>query len=256
MSRNDFLGFPAGATVIVTGAASGIGHAATELLITLGLTVLALDIDKDGLEKLPKHPALHTFPCDTSDRAQVEALLPKLAKEFGEIAFLVNNAGPPSSVNFTIEEGLAKTAGAMQFFTAAWLKTNPPAGASVVSVASVAGVASGGPPPALISGRGGAAENGWYPIGKAAIAGMTRWFAVSSAGRIRANAVAPGITVTPRLQDITKGAYGKSIIERVPLGRLATPDEIAHVIVFLLSPAASYINAQVIVVDGGGTQVF
>jgi 3-oxoacyl-[acyl-carrier protein] reductase len=126
----------------------------------------------------------------------------------------------------------------------------------VASVASVAGVASGGPPPALISGRGGAAENGWYPIGKAAIAGMTRWFAVSSAGRIRANAVAPGITVTPRLQDITKGAYGKSIIERVPLGRLATPDEIARVIVFLLSPAASYINAQVIVVDGGGTQVF
>jgi 3-oxoacyl-[acyl-carrier protein] reductase len=72
MSGNDFLGFPAGATVIVTGAASGIGHAATELLITLGLTVLALDIDKDGLEKLPKHPALHTFPCDTSDRARGE----------------------------------------------------------------------------------------------------------------------------------------------------------------------------------------
>lgn len=256
MMQDDFLGFAPSSTAIVTGAASGIGQATAQVLTELGLTVLGLDIDADGLSSLALGERFHPFVCDTSDASAVDALLPELFRQFGDIAFLVNNAGPPSSLSFDIDEGLAKTAGAMQRFTARWLEAVQSTDASVVSVASVAGIASGGPSPQLVPGRGGAMENGWYPIGKAAIGGMTRWFAVSADGKARANAVAPGITVTPRLKDITQGAYGKATLARVPLKRLATPDEIARVIVFLLSPAASYINGQTIVVDGGGTQVF
>src|SRR3546814_9807038 len=69
--------------------------------------------------------------------------------------------------------------------------------------------------------------------GKAAIAGMTRWHAVSAAGRYRANAVAPGITRTPRLGDITAGAYGRDVLARTPLGRLGEAQDMARAILFL-----------------------
>src|SRR3546814_8189195 len=81
---------------------------------------------------------------------------------------------------------------------------------------------------------------------------MTRWHAVSAAGRYRANAVAPGITRTPRLGDITAGAYGRDVLARTPLGRLGEAQDMARAILFLLSPAAAFVNGQTLVVDGGG----
>lgn len=254
----DFLGFAAGSRAIVTGAASGIGAATARGLLAQGVEVIGIDIDGARLSALDPDAGFHPYVIDTSRPADVAEGMARIADRHGPIAHLVNNAGPPSSLPLTIEEGLAHTAGSVQRMTAAWVAALPEniEHASVVNVASVAGAVAGGPPPALISGRGGAAENGWYPAGKAAVAGLTRWHAVSAAGRYRTNAIAPGITLTPRLGDITGGAYGRDVLARTPLGRLAEADDIARAIIFLLSPAASFINGQTLVVDGGGGLAF
>jgi 3-oxoacyl-[acyl-carrier protein] reductase len=255
----DFLGFPPGSVAVVTGVASGIGHQLAIQLLAQGVTVVGLDINEAGLNKLDLGAGFHPRLLNTADRDAVDALFPKLREAFGPIAYLANNAGPPSSAPLSIEEGLAQTAGSVQIMTAAWSKTAPPTGAAVVNVASVAGAFSGGPPPAVVADRiaaAGGIGNGWYGAGKAAIAGLTRYQAVMSAGAYRANAVAPGVIETPRIGDLTSGAYGKLMIERSPLGRLGQPDEVARVITFLLSPAASFVNGITLVIDGGGTLVY
>lgn len=256
--KTDFLGFPAGSRAIVSGAASGIGAATSHALCDLGVEVIGIDIDGDRLGGLDLGPGFHGHVLDTSRPDDVAKGIEKIATVHGPIAHLVNNAGPPSALPLTIEEGLAQTGGSVQRVTAAWIAALPEgtANASIVNVASVAGAIAGGPPPALISGRGGSAENGWYPAGKAAVTGLTRWHAVSAGGRYRTNAVAPGITLTPRLGDITGGAYGRDVLARTPLGRLAEAEDIARAIIFLLSPAASFINGQTLVVDGGGGLAF
>lgn len=250
----DFLGFPAGSVAVVSGVASGIGKALAGLLVGQGLTVIGLDINEAGLAGLDFGPGFTARHHDTADKSATEALFPALREAFGPIGYLANNAGPPSSLPLSLEEGMAMTAGSVGAMTAAWAKTEPPAGAAVVNVASVAGTLSGGPPPIMVAGRG--TGNGWYGAGKAAIAGLTRFQAVAAAGRYRANAVAPSVIETPRVGDLTQADYGKMLIARTPLGRLGRPEEVAHAIAFLLSPAASYINGTTLVIDGGGTIVF
>jgi 3-oxoacyl-[acyl-carrier protein] reductase len=250
----DFLGFPENGVAVVSGVASGIGKALAVELLGQNLTVIGLDIDAPRLEALDLGPRFAARLHDTADREATQRLFPALREEFGPIAYLANNAGPPSSMALSIEEGLAKTAGSVEMMTTAWARTSPPAGAAVVNVASVAGAVSGGPPRAVLAGRG--VGNGWYGAGKAAIAGLTRHQAVSAAGRYRANAVAPSVIQTPRVGDLTGAAYGKWLIERTPLGRLGQPEEVARVIAFLLSPAASYVNGVTLIIDGGGTLVF
>lgn len=257
MTRSqDFLGFPDDATAVVTGAASGIGLATAGELLCQGLRVIGIDINGPGLAALDLGPDFTPRTLDTADPNAVAAMFGALRAEFGPIGYLVNNAGPPSFLPLTIEEGLAHTAGSVQRVTAAWSDGPLPEGASVVNLASVAGAVAGGPPPAMLAGRGGARANGWYPAGKAAVGGVTRFQAVSADGRYRANAVAPGVIETPRIGDLTQGAYGRLMIERSPLSRLGQAVEVAKVIVFLLSPAASFVNGTTTVVDGGGTIVY
>jgi len=251
----DFLGFPAGSVAVVSGVASGIGRELAAILLAQGLAVVGLDINEAGLAALDLGPGFSAHRHDTADRAATDALFPALRARYGPLGYLANNAGPPSSLPLSVEDGLAMTAGSVEAMTAAWAKAGPPPGAAVVNVASVAGTLSGGPPPAMVAGRG-AAGNGWYGAGKAAIAGLTRFQAVSAGGRWRANAVAPSVIETPRVGDITQAEYGRMLIGRTPLGRLGRPEEVARAIAFLLSPAASYINGTTLVIDGGGTIVF
>jgi NAD(P)-dependent dehydrogenase (short-subunit alcohol dehydrogenase family) len=121
-----------------------------------------------------------------------------------------------------------------------WLDRDRPADCALVNVASVAGNLLGTAPD-------------WYPASKAAIMGWTRHLASYRIADVRANAVAPGMTDTPRLAGFADSELGRRIVARVPVGRMGTADELAWPILFLLSPLASYVNGVLLTVDGGWT---
>ncbi|WP_433087762.1 SDR family NAD(P)-dependent oxidoreductase [Dactylosporangium sp. CA-052675] len=212
-------------TVIVTGGGSGIGAAVARLATEHGLRPVVWDLRGGDLE------------VDVRDPDAVRAAL----AETGPARYLVNNAGPASGgPALAFGDGLVATAGSMELVTSAWLATGPPEGSAVVNVASVAGNFVG-------------TDSAWYSAGKAAIAGYTRHLATRVAPRVRANAVAPGFIDTPRMAGFADTPLGRSLIERNPMGRAGRPEDVAAAVLFLLSPAAAYVNGVLLPVDGGWT---
>jgi NAD(P)-dependent dehydrogenase (short-subunit alcohol dehydrogenase family) len=227
------MGFAAGDLAVVTGAGSGIGRATAVLAAEMGLEVAAWDINEESARSVSGHAA-RVDVTDAGDVARGFAGLDRPAR------YLVNNAGPASATPTPFADGLVMGAGSVDLVTRAWLATSPPEGAAVVNVASVAGNILGGEPD-------------WYGATKAAIGGYTRHLAVQQAGRVRANAVAPGMIATPRSLAFAQSERLQQALGRNPLGRMGEPEEVAWTILFLLSPGAAYVNGVVLVVDGGWT---
>jgi NAD(P)-dependent dehydrogenase (short-subunit alcohol dehydrogenase family) len=239
------LGFSRGDVVIVTGAASGIGKSTAIGAASVGLRVAAWDLDGDGAEATAHAIRDAGGTCiairaDVTDDDQVSGALDASESGLGEARYLVNNAGPASAAELPFDEGLLAGIASVRRVTEAWLTRLVPAGSALVNVSSVAGNLIGTAPD-------------WYSATKAAIMGYTRHLATYRYEQVRANAVAPGMTDTPRLAGFTASETGQRALRRIPAGRLARPDEIAWAILFLLSPLASYINGALLVVDGGWT---
>lgn len=239
-----FLKFPDGASVVVTGAGSGIGRSTARICAEAGLRVALWDVIPESVESLREeqsHAGATAFVAtvDVLDEAEIAAGFAATQRAFGHIDYLVNNAGPANATAVTFAEGLVMAAGSMANVTSAWLALGRREGDAVVNVSSVAGNITG------------AGAEPWYPAAKAAIAGFTRHLALRRPGGIRANAVAPGLVDTPRMVTYMNSDVGKSMIARNPMGRAGLPDDIGATICFLLSPAASYINGVVLPVDGG-----
>jgi 3-oxoacyl-[acyl-carrier protein] reductase len=239
------LGFAAGETVVVTGAGSGIGRATALAAARSGLNVAVWDIVAETAAETARAAeqagarAL-ALTVDVADAAAVaEAWDATLA--LGPCRYLVNNAGPPSYSSAPFLADLSAALGSVERVTNLWLERCGAEAASLVNIASIAGNFSGG----------GQTISPFYASAKTGITGYTRWLATRYCGRPRANAVAPGVTLTPRtipfLEDPTRAAANSQI----PLGRLGFPEELASAILFLLSPAASYINGVLLPVDGG-----
>ena len=222
---------------VITGAGSGIGRATAVMAASVGLEVAAWDIDEATAEQSAKEISGSWHRVDVADADQVARAFAGLDRP---ARYLVNNAGPPSAAPTAFVDGLEKGAGSVEVVTRLWLETSPPEPAAIVNVASVAGNMLG-------------AEPGWYAATKGAIGGYTRHLAVRHKGRVRANAVAPGMIATPRSLAFSESPQLEAALARNPIGRMGQPEEVAWAILFLLSPGAGYVNGTVLAVDGGWT---
>ena len=238
-----------GKIAVVTGASRGIGRAIALQLAGLGLRVVGTATSDAGAEAisaaLAGHAGSRGFRLDVNDAAGVDAAVDALLKEFGALHVLVNNAG-------ITRDGLA-----MRMKDDDWdavLDTNLKAVfrlsravmrpmmkqryGRIVNITSVVGA----------SGNAGQAN---YAAAKAGVAGLSRTLARELAGRgITVNCVAPGFIATD-MTDALAEAQKTALLAQVPVGRLGTPEEIAHAVAFLASPQAGYITGTELHVNGG-----
>ena len=237
------LGFQRGEVIVVTGAGSGIGKATALTAAKSGLAVAAWDMNagpaNDTAEEIRsaggKAVAVTVNVGDDSAVAQAW----EASAELGPCCYLVNNAGPASVSKEPFYDNLVLAVGSMYRVTNSWLARHQGVASSMVNVSSVAGNFQGGTAAAF------------YPTAKSGIAGYTRHLAINLRGKPRANAVAPGFTITPRTAPYLDNEETRTRVSRIPMERLGYPEEIASTILFLLSPAAGYINGALLPIDGG-----
>ena len=243
---------------VVTGAASGIGQATAELLLSRGHSVLATDVRGEGLAGLAASGA-RTLAADLSTpegRAALVAAADALAADASApLDWLVNAAGvivlrPIEDIEVADFRRVFATNAESTFFLCQQLGARMTAGGAIVNFSS--------PSAKFVA----TTEAAVYAATKAAISQITRSFAMAYAPRaIRVNAISPGITNTPMQERVLRevsAARGVSVDElaaarlaTVPMGRTAPPSEMAGVVAWLLSDEAAYMTGQVINVDGG-----
>ena len=240
---------------IVTGAARGIGLACAKWFLAHGYRVAILDVDNEELLKIgaalgepARVLALH---CDVASPADVKTAIDKISSTFGRIDALVNNAGVAvfkPLLDHSFEEwrqvmsvNLDGAFLCTQACAPAMLKNAKAAGGcgSIVNIASISGLRA-------------SALRVAYGTSKAAIIHLTKQQAVELGNMgIRVNAIAPGPVDTDMAKKVHSVAIRADYADAIPMARYGTPEEIAEGVGFLCSPAASYINGQMLAVDGG-----
>lgn len=239
------LGFTPGDVIVVTGAASGIGRRLMVRAAQMGLAVSGWDLNKEGVEEVLDEVTASggrglALQADVSDPEQVRAAMEETTRELGPVKHLANNAGPASAVPIEFDDAMRASVGGVRLVTDTWLDTRPGPGATMCATASVAGNVVG-------------TASDWYCAAKAGIAGYIKHLAAYRSEEARYTAVAPGMVDTPRLGSFAESEVGQRVLDRIPVHRMGDPDELAWLILFLLSPLASYVNGECVVADGGWT---
>ena len=247
---------------LVTGGANGIGRAIVDDLVANGARIAILDIDAEGAQRTAgevESAGGHCLPLEGSvaDFARMEEVADKILEQWGRIDILINNAGINTGGGRVpiheysredweqiVEVDMTGVFATSRAIIPAMLK-NP--GGRIVNIASIAGLV----PLRLQSG---------FVAAKAGVVNLTRSMALELGPQgILVNCVAPGSTLTDGTRSLfygEDGAYSEkaaSLLSHIPLGRPGEVEEIAHAVLFLVAPEASYVNGAILTVDGGWT---
>lgn len=240
-----------GEVAVVTGGAGGIGTAVARALADAGGRVAIADIDADRAATTAASlgEGHLGIGLDVRDWQAVQAAVDTVAQALGPVTVLFNGAGmnkvvptaelAPADWERTIDVNLSGSFRCCQAFGRGMIDRGH---GSIVNVASLTGLEFGG---------GGRVS---YAASKGGIAGMTRALAVEWAPRgVRVNAIAPGLTLTPLVQGLADdGSLDlDDLAARIPLGRVATPEDMAAITLMLVSRPGEYIVGQTLIVDGG-----
>jgi 3-oxoacyl-[acyl-carrier protein] reductase len=240
-----------GRTAIVTGASRGIGRAIALKLAQEGANIAFNYVsEEDHAESLKKEieklgVSAMAFRVDVRDYDTVQKMRETIVREIEGLDILVNNAGilkdaalmmmTPEDWQEVIDTNLTGTFNMTRAVITTFMKQKR---GNIINIASV-------------SGLGGMARQTNYASSKGGMIAFAKSLAKEVAGHnIRVNAVVPGYIETDMIRHLKEDQL-KAALDRIPLGRLGTPEDVANAVYFLLTPAAQYITGQIIQVDGG-----
>ena len=245
-----------GRTAVVTGGAQGIGRAICDVLGECGARVIVADLDETlgaGTAAALRSQGIdaHSIRLDVRDAAAVGSAARSLEERHGPVDILINNAGiarnsaavetPPSEWLEVIDVNLHGVWWCSQAFGRAMVQRQR---GTIVNIGSMSGLVANKPQPQAA-----------YNTSKAAVHMLTKSLATEwAAFGIRVNAIAPGYIGTELTKrGMSNESWRTTWLEMTPFGRVGVPNDVAHMVAFLASDAASYVTGSIVSVDGGYT---
>lgn len=234
---------------LVTGASGALGLATTQALVEDGYRVIMVDLDQHRLDSQAEALGDRAVPVvlDLSIPEQIKSVCEKLRHQYGDVSVLVNNAGLLSNNKLT-ETGdnewrrlLAVNLDGAFYLCREWLDGMKAQGwGRIINISSLA-MKTGG----LTAGTSYTASKGGLTALTLSIAREAAPFGVT------ANGIAPAYIKTPMITDFLSDAKQQELLAQIPVGRFCEPEEVAHVVRFLVSPLSGFITGEIIDINGG-----